>query len=158
MGSSGESLKYWAMPPWIPMRIAPGKPSISARLILLFPGSLEIFTFEVWINFPMGLLLYDCDPLEGNLPERLEQIRNENRLSRFHKSGEQAARIFAVGNRILLSPKEFPGKEVEVRVERFERRGRIGGDQAVIDENFDVLPVEAKFSAQARLVLETPAG
>src|SRR5579863_867807 len=113
----------------MPMRMAPGNPSISARLILLFPASLEIFTFEVWISFPMGQLLYKtcaCD-----LCKRFEQIRDGNRLGRLHKCAEQAARVFAVGNRILLSPEQFPGKELEVGVEGFARGGRIGRDEPV---------------------------
>src|ERR1700693_6218497 len=137
------------------MRSAPGKPSISARLILLFPGSLEIFTFDVWINFPIGVP--PGRSLGRESRNRFQQFRDGKRPGRFHKSREQTARVFAVGNRILLSPKQFPGKELEVRVKCFARGGVIGGDQAVVDEDFDVLPVKTEFSAEAGLRFQTLA-
>src|ERR1700687_4736087 len=54
MGSSGESLKYPAIPPWIPIRTTSGKPSTCALLILLLPGSFWILTFEVCSNLAIG--------------------------------------------------------------------------------------------------------
>src|ERR1700722_6679422 len=137
------------------MRRAPGNPSISARLILLFPGSLEILTFEVWINLPI-----EDSPLrrlDHELSERFQQFRDGKRASRFHKSREQAARIRSVGNRILLSPKQFPGKGVEVRIVCLARYGVVRGDQSVIDENFDILAVESNFSIQPRFRFQTLA-
>src|SRR5579862_5812643 len=124
------------------MRSAPGKPSISARLILLFPGSFEIFTFEVWINFPIGVP--SAGRLGRFLSERFQQFVYGKRMSRLYVSREQAARVRAVGNRILLSAKQFSGKELEILIERLACCGVIRGDQAVINEEFDLLPVEAE--------------
>ena len=54
-GSSGATLKNSAIPPWTPIRVTPGKPSIWTRLILLFPGSFSIFTFDKCANRPITL-------------------------------------------------------------------------------------------------------
>src|ERR1700692_1256166 len=80
------------------------------------------------------------------------------RLDHLHKCAEKAARLRAVGDRVLLSLKKFAGKGLEIRVILIACRAAIRSDQAVVDKNFDVVAVELKFSIESRLGFQSRTG
>src|SRR6266849_3193014 len=111
----------------------------------IWRGAFKKVRQEIMINL-------NCDELGQTLAEGIhctrgrqicQQLRHGDGLRSLERHREQPARVTAIGERVLVFSEQLIGEAVEVRFEGLPGFFAIGGGQAIIDEDFHILTIEA---------------